>query len=173
MKTVIGLFERKDEAMRAFSQLLADGYARADLDILTNDDKEDEPKLARMHSWVPRPDVDIYLAGVRDGGTIVTANVGDTAVARAASILGSFEMVNINKRAAQLAAKVPAVAAAGVGSAAAATSSLTGTAASAASGRSASSSASIAAVPRQSPAQAAAPPREIALTDAARNDNVL
>ncbi len=115
MKTVIGLFEAKDEAMRAYAQLLVEGYARADVDILTNDDRDDEPKLARMHSWVPKPDVDIYLAGVRDGGTIVTANVGDTAVARAASILGSFNMVNISRRASQLAAKVALTAATGTG----------------------------------------------------------
>ena len=54
--------------------------------------------------------LDIYLAGVRDGGTIVTANVGDTAVARAASILGSFKMINISDRAARLAPKAPAAA---------------------------------------------------------------
>ncbi len=167
MKTVIGLFERKDEAMRAFSQLLAEGYARADLDILTNDDRDDEPKLARMHSWVPTPDVDIYLAGVRDGGTIVTANVGDTAVARAAGILGSFEMVNIAQRAGKLAAKVPAVAAAGVGHVAAAVTSAAATASTAARTVTAPN------LPKQTPAVAAAPPKEIALTDAARNDNVL
>ena len=167
MKTVIGLFERKDEAMRAFSQLLAEGYARADLDILTNDDRDDEPKLARMHSWVPTPDVDIYLAGVRDGGTIVTANVGDTAVARAAGILGSFDMVNIAQRAGKLAAKVPAVAAAGVGHVAAAVTGAAATASTAARTVTAPN------LPKQTPAVAAAPPMEIALTDAARNDNVL
>lgn len=169
MKTVIGLFERKDEAMRAFSQLLAEGYARADLDILTNDDRDDDPKLARMHSWVPRPDVEIYLAGVRDGGTIVTANVGDSAVARAASILGSFDMVNISKRAAQLAAKVPAAAAAAIGT--------VGPAATGAAAKAATTAARAATVPvdlpKQTPAMATRPPAEIALTDAARNDNVL
>jgi hypothetical protein len=120
MKTVIGLFEQKDEAMRAFASLVDAGYARADLDILTNDDKDDVPKLARMHSWVPEPDVNIYLAGVRDGGTIVTANVGNSTVARAASILGSYNMVNIGKRAPSLAAKAAplAAAAASVGAAA-------------------------------------------------------
>jgi uncharacterized protein (TIGR02271 family) len=175
MKTVIGLFERKEEAMRAFAALVAEGYARADLDILTNDDQDDVPKLARMHSWVPEPDVNIYLAGVRDGGTIVTANVGDTAVARAASILGSFDMVNIAKRASQLAAKaVPATAAAGIGhiadtkaaTAAAAT-------AAAAAAKQATAAAGATSLPKQTPAAAAAPPREMALTDPIRNDNVL
>jgi hypothetical protein len=107
MKTVIGLFDRADEAKRAYSALITEGYARADLDILTNDDRDDVPKLERMHSWVPEPDLDVYLTGVRDGGTIVTANVGDSAVARAASILGSFDMVNISNRANELARKAP------------------------------------------------------------------
>src|SRR5262245_25124966 len=105
MKTVIGLFDRADEAKRAYSALISEGYARADLVILTNDDRDDVPKLERMHSWVPQPDLDIYLTGVHDGGTIVTANVGDSAVARAASILGSFDMVNISNRATDLAKK--------------------------------------------------------------------
>ena len=155
MKTVIGLFEQKDEALRAYSQLLAEGYARADTDVLTNDDRDDEPKLAKMHSWVPEPDLDIYLAGVSDGGTIVTANVGDTAVARAAAILGSFNMVNFSARAAQLASKAPAAARAVA-------------AATAAAAKSAAP-----AVPKQTPAKASGPPQAIGLTDPAKNDNVL
>jgi len=170
MKTVIGLFEQRDEAMRAYSQLLAEGYARADMDILTNDDRDDEPKLARMHSWVPAPDVDIYLAGVRDGGTIVTANVGDSAVARAASILGAFRMVNISKRAADLAMKVHASPAASATSgpmaAKAATTATTGSV-----GASAAASTSMG--PKQVPAKATVPPKEIGLTDPVKNDNVL
>src|SRR5689334_24214688 len=98
MKTVIGLFDQRDEAMRAYTALLSDGYARADLDILTNDDREDEPKLERMHSWVPEPDCSVYLAGVSEGGTLITANVADSAAARAASVLGSFALVNVAER---------------------------------------------------------------------------
>jgi len=105
MKTVIGLFDRADEAKRAYSALINEGYARADLHILTHDDKDDAAQLERMHSWVPQPDLDIYLTGVHDGGTIVTANVGDSAVNRAAAILGSFDMVNISDRANDLARK--------------------------------------------------------------------
>src|SRR5262245_24681194 len=115
MKTVIGLFDRADEAKRAYSALIGEGYARADLDILTNDDQDDVPKLERMHSWVPEPDLDIYLTGVHDGGTIVTANVADSAVARAASILGSFDMVNISNRASDLAKRATTSKAADVG----------------------------------------------------------
>jgi hypothetical protein len=69
MKTVIGLFDQADEAKRAYAALAAEGYARADLDILTNDDRDDVPKLEKMHSWVPEPDLDIYLTGVKEWGT--------------------------------------------------------------------------------------------------------
>src|SRR5262249_33714454 len=159
MKTVIGLFDRADEAKRAYTALVAEGYARADLDILTNDDQDDVPKLDRMHSWVPEPDLDIYLTGVRDGGTIVTANVGDSAVARAASILGSFEMVNIGKRASELARKAATTPSASGRPLAAATQ--------------ATASATATAPPRQMPVAPKAPPKEVALMDVAKNDNVL
>jgi uncharacterized protein (TIGR02271 family) len=102
MKTVIGLFEGSQEASRAYAALLQEGYARADLDILTNDDKDDIPKLANLRKFVPTPDVDVYLEGVRHGATIITANVVDSAVERAAGIMSSFHMVNIQDRANEL-----------------------------------------------------------------------
>lgn len=102
MKTVIGLFQDELEAKRAYTALLQEGYARADLDILTRDDKDDEPKLAHMREWVPKPDIDIYLEGVARGGTIVTANVADSAVGRAAGTMAGYNMVNIKHRAAEL-----------------------------------------------------------------------
>ena len=102
MKTVIGLFNDQNEAKRAYTALVTEGYARADLDILTNDDKDDEPKLAHMREWVPKPDVDIYLEGVTQGGTIITANVADSAVSRAAGIMSGYKMVNIKERATEL-----------------------------------------------------------------------
>ena len=174
MKTVIGLFDHADEAKRAYTALVADGYAKADLDILTNDDKNDVPKLDKMRSWVPQPDLDIYLTGVHEGGTIITANVGDSAVERAASILGSFHMVNIADRAGTLAKKATPLATVG-----AAAASAVGTAASAAQTATAravgtaGSVASVAVAPKQIPVPPKTPPKEVALTDAARNDNVL
>jgi uncharacterized protein (TIGR02271 family) len=102
MKTVIGLFNDQNEAKRAYTALVTEGYAKADLDILTNDDRDDEPKLAHMRDWVPKPDVDVYLEGVAHGGTIITANVADSAVARAAGIMSGYNMVNINQRAVEL-----------------------------------------------------------------------
>ncbi len=44
------------------AHLAHEGYAKADLDILTNDDTDDRPKLAHMREWVPKPDVD-HLSG--------------------------------------------------------------------------------------------------------------
>jgi len=102
MRTVVGLFDDRNEAMRAYTALVDEGYAKADLDILTNDDKDDEPRLAHMRQWVPEPDVSIYLEGVRRGGTIITAYVADSSVARAAEIMSGYKMINIKKRGAEL-----------------------------------------------------------------------
>lgn len=102
MKTVIALFDDRDEAMRAYAALQEDGFAQADLDILTNDDQDDVPKLARMREYIPAPDVDVYLEGVKEGGTIITANVSESSVERAAEIMSSFNMVNIRERAASM-----------------------------------------------------------------------
>lgn len=99
MRTVIGLFDNRDEAMRAYAALVEEGYARADLDILTNDDQDDVPKLANMRQNIKSPDVDVYLEGVRQGGTIITANVSDSAAERAAGTMSAFNMVNISQRA--------------------------------------------------------------------------
>jgi Domain of unknown function (DUF2382) len=52
MRTVVGLFDDRNEAMRAYTALIEEGYAKADLDILTNDHKDDEPKLAHMRKWI-------------------------------------------------------------------------------------------------------------------------
>src|SRR5262245_11668344 len=95
MKTVIGLFDEKNEAMRAFSALAHEGYAKADLDILTSDDSDDRPKLAHMREWIPEPDATTYLEGVKHGGTIITANVADSAAGRAAEIMSGYKMGNL------------------------------------------------------------------------------
>jgi len=102
MRTVVGLFDDRTEAMRAYTALVHEGYAKADLDILTSDDQDDRPKLDHMKEWVPAPDVNIYLEGVRHNGTLITANVADSAAARAAEIMSGYNMVNIKARANEL-----------------------------------------------------------------------
>src|SRR5262245_24524147 len=102
MRTVVGLFDDRTEAMRAYTALVSEGYAKGDLDILTADDKDDKPKLEHMREWVPEPDVNTFLEGVRQNGTLITANVADSAATRAAEIMSGFNMVNIKNRAAEL-----------------------------------------------------------------------
>jgi uncharacterized protein (TIGR02271 family) len=102
MRTVIGLFDDQKEAMQAYAALAQEGYAKADLDILTSDDADDKPKLEHMKEWVPQPDLNIYLEGVRQGGTLITANVVNSAAARAAEIMSGYKMVNIKDRATEL-----------------------------------------------------------------------
>jgi uncharacterized protein (TIGR02271 family) len=55
-----------------------------------------------MREWVPEPDVSTYLEGVRQNGTLITANVADSAATRAAEIMSGYKMVNIKNRAAEL-----------------------------------------------------------------------
>lgn len=98
MRTVIGLFDEHDEAMMAYQALQDAGFAKSELDILTNDDSSDEPKLARIRQYVPEPDSTIYLEGVRHGSTLITARVQDGNVSRAAEIMSGYNMVNVNER---------------------------------------------------------------------------
>ena len=98
MRTVIGLFDDRNEAMNAYSALEADGFSGSDLDILTNDDRDDEPKLERIRQYVPEPDSSIYLEGVRKGGTLLTARADGDRMQRAAEIMSGYDMVNIQDR---------------------------------------------------------------------------
>ncbi|WOB44375.1 YsnF/AvaK domain-containing protein [Thermoleptolyngbya oregonensis NK1-22] len=102
MKTVIGLFDDREEGMRAYTALHDEGFALADLDILTNDDEDDVPKLENLRRNLPASDAEVYLEGVRQGGTIITANVADSAATRAAEIMSNFNMVVIADRVAEL-----------------------------------------------------------------------
>jgi uncharacterized protein (TIGR02271 family) len=98
MRTVIGLFDDRAEAMNAYSALQAEGFSQSELDILTNDDRDDEPKLAKIRQYVPEPDSSIYLEGVRKGGTILTAKVRDEHMQHAAQIMSGYNMVNVQDR---------------------------------------------------------------------------
>ena len=98
MRTVIGLFDDRIEAINAYSALEADGFSGSDLDILTNDDRDDEPKLERIRQYVPEPDSSIYLEGVRKGGTLLTARADGDRMQRAAEIMSGYNMVNVQDR---------------------------------------------------------------------------
>lgn len=100
MRTVIGLFDDHNEAMQAYEELQSAGFAKSDLDILTNDDSSDEPKLARIRQYVPEPDSTVYLEGVRQGGALLTARVGDGFATRVAEIMSGYNMVNVQERSA-------------------------------------------------------------------------
>lgn len=98
MRTVLGLFDDRIEAMNAYSALEADGFSGSDLDILTNDDRDDEPKLERIRQYIPEPDASIYLEGVRKGGTLLTAKAADNRLPRAAEIMSGYNLVNMEDR---------------------------------------------------------------------------
>ncbi len=98
MPVVIGLFDHKAEAMRAYDALLGRGFRGADLDILTHDDEDDKPKLAALRKSVREPDVNVYLEGVHQGGTLITVNTSEDKLTKAAEIMGGYDVVNIDAR---------------------------------------------------------------------------
>ncbi len=99
MRTVIGLFDDHSEALSAYKALKQNGFAESDMDILTEDDRSDEPKLARIRQYVPEPDSTIYLEGVRMGGTLLTVRAKDEGVQQATQLMSGYNMVNIHERA--------------------------------------------------------------------------
>ena len=96
-RTVIGLFTENDRAAKALDDLAAAGVHRDALDLLSADDASDAPKLRALSDLVPDPDLSVYLEGVRQGGTLLTAQVPANAEARAAEIIGSNAPVNIRE----------------------------------------------------------------------------
>jgi hypothetical protein len=98
MPTVISLFDGRTEAMRAYDALLNRGFRSMDSDILTNDDKDDVPKLAKLRESIPEPDVDVYLEGIRQGGALITVNANPNTTNKAAEVMSEYEIVNIAAR---------------------------------------------------------------------------
>jgi len=97
MRTVVGLFDDRRDAMRAHAALIQEGYAKSDLDVLSNADKTDAARLSHIREWIPEPDAALYIEGVRNGGTIITAYVEESTAPRAAEIMSGFNMVNIRR----------------------------------------------------------------------------
>jgi uncharacterized protein (TIGR02271 family) len=110
-RTVIGLFTDNAHAAKAIEDLVAAGLLRDALDLLTADDASDAPKLRALSDLVPEPDLSVYLEGVRQGGTLLTAQVPIDAEARAAEIIGGYNPVNIREQAVVLKQKNPALSA--------------------------------------------------------------
>jgi hypothetical protein len=107
IRTVIGLFTDNKLAAEALDALAAAGVHRDALDLLSADDASDAPKLRALSDLVPDPDLSIYLEGVRQGGTLLTAQVPANAEARAAEIIGSKSPVNIREHTVALKARNP------------------------------------------------------------------
>ena len=96
-RTVIGLFTENAHAAKALDDLAAAGLHRDALDLLSADDASDAPKLRALSDLVPEPDLTIYLEGVRQGGTLLTAQVPVESEGRAAEIIGANTPVNIRE----------------------------------------------------------------------------
>jgi uncharacterized protein (TIGR02271 family) len=102
LRTAIGLYDDQAAAQRAIAALTSSGFARNNIDILTLDDRDDEPKLKRLGQNIPQPDINVYLEGVRRGGALITVSAPDADAARAAEILKRTGTVDIDAKAAEL-----------------------------------------------------------------------
>ena len=95
MKTVIGMFDQRGRTIRASRN----SWPRATPGRRGHPDQRQSRRhtQAGEDAYLGTEAESGHLSGrcFSDGGTIVTANVGDTAVARAASILGSFESIDV------------------------------------------------------------------------------
>lgn len=97
LRTVIGLFTENNQASRALEDLASAGLHRDALDLLSADDASDAPKLRALSDLVPDPDLSIYLEGVRQGGTLLTAQVPANSEAQAAAIISANTPVNLRE----------------------------------------------------------------------------
>jgi uncharacterized protein (TIGR02271 family) len=90
MRTVVGLFDDRRDALRAHAALIQEGYSKAELDIMSTADKTDAAKLSHIRELMPEPDAAFYIEGVRRGGTIITAYVEESTAPRAAEIMSGY-----------------------------------------------------------------------------------
>lgn len=82
LRTIKGLFTENNQAFRTLEDLTAAGLHRDALDLLSADDASDVPKLRALSDLVRAPDLSIDLAGVRQSGTLLIAQVPANAEAR-------------------------------------------------------------------------------------------
>jgi uncharacterized protein (TIGR02271 family) len=100
MRTVVGLFEDRDEAKRALRELKSDKIDAQYIREISNA-PESRTTLEALTNDISEPDVRFYQEGVRRGGhlLVVTAPVSDAQ--RAAAIMARFNTVDVDARSAE------------------------------------------------------------------------
>jgi uncharacterized protein (TIGR02271 family) len=100
MKTVVGLFEDRQEAQRAVADLRNNGFAERNVSVLTSAADSAEA-LRDLANDISEPDIRFYEEGVRRGGHLVVVRADDRQAPSAAAILAKYNMIDIDARAAE------------------------------------------------------------------------
>ncbi|NJM05320.1 YsnF/AvaK domain-containing protein [Candidatus Gracilibacteria bacterium] len=99
-QTVVGLFENMQDAQLATQDLLASGFNRNQVSLVTNA-AESRDMLDNLNILIGEPDVRFYQEGVRRGGSLVVVNAADRDASQAANILARYNMVDVDARSAE------------------------------------------------------------------------
>ena len=125
-KTVVALFDERDDAQRAVDELISEGFRREDVNIMAHnagadagyggssrmddDDRADDnkgfgEKVSDFFGSLFGGDDDddergYYSEAIRRGGTMVTVNVDEARADRASDILERFDPIDVDERAA-------------------------------------------------------------------------
>ncbi len=94
MKTVIGLYDDRNDAQQVQQELTNSGFDRGQIDMMQNGNV----KSSLTSAGVPNEEADLYAEGVRRGGTLVTANVDDSRTNEAVDIMNRYDPVDIHNR---------------------------------------------------------------------------
>lgn len=96
-KTVIGLFERLQDAQTAMRDLENAGFGR---DTVTFVQRAQQGLVNRLTSAaIPQQDAEIYADGVQEGGGLILLQaLGDAEAERAAGILDRYQVMDISTR---------------------------------------------------------------------------
>jgi uncharacterized protein (TIGR02271 family) len=96
-KTVIGLFERMQDAQGALGELQSAGLPRNAITFVQHAEPDLHNRLASI--GIPEQDAEIYAQGVQHGhGLVVVQGVADTDAEHAATIIDRYNAVDISGR---------------------------------------------------------------------------
>ena len=96
-KTVIGLFENRNDAQAAQQELQSSGIGATNVVLIEGTASSLASRLGG--AGIPQQDAAIYEQGVQRGNTLLVAqSLGDADAERAASILDRYNVVDISGR---------------------------------------------------------------------------
>jgi uncharacterized protein (TIGR02271 family) len=99
-KTVVGLFEDRNEAQRVVDDLTKNGFNSSEI-TTTSEGATANVSTILSDAQIPDRDVRFYNEGVQQGDTLITVRTSDDKARRAADIMSRYNMVDLDTRANQ------------------------------------------------------------------------